>query len=271
MSDDSNNEEPGRLEEIEQENALLKMKLTAEFGMTDSGGNIDPEIENAWLKNIYEFEKSFAEHKRIKIYDYIGRPEYRNVSEIPTEEVATELDRVMDLLLQHNIELSTLCDYEDDVIYKFITEELFQLEIDEIRIEGMMTCFIYEEFYPNYEYDLRNHALDFIHDLLSENLRMEFFCHLLEHQVEFQGSKHLINDFSMIVMMFRESCGPFSINDLNVDEISFSLETGEAIVNGRLSYNNSSGKQEGPFELGLKLHEQWWTVSRVVLPGFGGE
>ena len=63
MSDDRSNEEPGKLEEIKQENALLKMKLTAEFGMTDSGGNIDPEIENAWLKNIYEFEKSFAESR----------------------------------------------------------------------------------------------------------------------------------------------------------------------------------------------------------------
>ena len=91
MSDDRINEEPGKLEEIKQENALLKMKLTAEFGMTDSGGNIDPEIENAWLKNIYEFEKAFAEHKGIKIYDYIGRPVYRNVSEIATEEVGTEL------------------------------------------------------------------------------------------------------------------------------------------------------------------------------------
>jgi hypothetical protein len=270
MSDDRINDEPGRLEEIRQENALLKMKLTAEFGMTDSGGNIDPEIENVWLKNVYEFEKSFAEHKRIKIYDYIGRPEYKNIHEIPTDEVASELDRVMEILLQHNIELSTLCEYEDDVIYKFIAEELFQLEIDEIRIEGMMTCFIYEEFHPNHEYDLRNHALDFIRDLLSENLRMEFFCHLLEHQVEFQGSKHLVNDFGMIVMMFRESYGPFSINDLNVDEISFSLETGEAIVKGKLCYNDSSCKHEGPFELGLTLHEQWWTVCKVVLPGFGG-
>ena len=271
MSDDRISEEPGRLEEIKQENALLKMKLTAEFGMTESGGNIDPELENDWLRHVYEFEKAFAEHKRIKIYDYIGRPEFRNVIEIPSAEVNSELDRLMEILLQHNIELSTLCEYEDDVIYKFITEELFQLEIDEIRIEGMMTCFIYEEFYPNHEYDLRNHALDFIRDLLSENLRMEFFCHLLEHEVEFQGGKHLINDFTMIVMMFRESCGPFSIIELNVDEISFSLETGEATVKGKLSYNNSSSKLEGSFELGLNLHEQWWTVSRVVLPGFGGE
>ncbi|MBK6536623.1 MAG: hypothetical protein IPG09_02205 [Ignavibacteria bacterium] len=42
---------------------------------------------------------------------------------------------------ENGIVLDTLCDYEDEVIYKFITEELFREETNNIRIEGMRHCF----------------------------------------------------------------------------------------------------------------------------------
>jgi hypothetical protein len=55
---------------------------------------------------------------------------------------------------EHNIVLDTLCPVDDKELYRFITEELFFHEIDNIQVEGMMTCFTYEEFHPNAEYDI---------------------------------------------------------------------------------------------------------------------
>lgn len=45
--------------------------------------------------------------------------------------------------------LDFLCDVDDAEAYRFITEELMDEEIDDIRIEGLRHCFIYEEFHPN--------------------------------------------------------------------------------------------------------------------------
>jgi len=43
--------------------------------------------------------------------------------------------------------------YAPSVIYKFITEELFDHEMDDIMLPGFVHHFIYEEFHPNHEYD----------------------------------------------------------------------------------------------------------------------
>ena len=59
-------------ENLKFENDLLKAKLTAEFGMKESDtSKLDSEMENQWLKYIYEFENSYKDAKRISLYEFI--------------------------------------------------------------------------------------------------------------------------------------------------------------------------------------------------------
>jgi hypothetical protein len=41
-------------------------------------------------------------------------------------------------------------------LYRFIAEELFFHEMNNVRVKGMVTCFIYEEFHPNAKLDIED-------------------------------------------------------------------------------------------------------------------
>src|SRR5262245_9275457 len=113
-------------EKLKAENELLKMKLTAEFGMKDSKFDLPPEIENKWLNHIYDFETLYKNAKMVKIYDFIGRPEFKKNEELAKEKLGEELDRVYETLINNDVKVDFLADYDNETIYKFITEELFE-------------------------------------------------------------------------------------------------------------------------------------------------
>ena len=46
------------------------------------------------------------------------------------EQVSKQLDAVLDLMYQYKIVLDTLAEYPDRLLYRFITKEFFQMEID---------------------------------------------------------------------------------------------------------------------------------------------
>lgn len=62
-------------ENLKTENELLKIKLTAEFGMKDMKSDLPDELENEWLNYIYDFEKLHKDAKEISVYERLGNPE----------------------------------------------------------------------------------------------------------------------------------------------------------------------------------------------------
>src|SRR6186997_3267141 len=100
-------------ENLRTENEFLKMKLMLEhggqFGEPDEDGNTDlpPEIENQFLNSVLAFEKQFSEHKVVKVYDKIGRPQdFRPVSRIADDEIGKAWDQLNDYLNDHGIDVS---------------------------------------------------------------------------------------------------------------------------------------------------------------------
>ena len=59
------------------------------------------------------------------------------------------------LLAQKNIVVEFTKPRNARFKYRFITEELFEHEMDDVHVKGMFTHFTYEEFHPNHDYDLR--------------------------------------------------------------------------------------------------------------------
>lgn len=143
--------------DVELRKKELERKYGASFGESE---NLSPELENEWLNNIERFEQQFDKAEPIAVWEYMGKPEYRKAEEIEPGNISCELENLMNVMNEHNIVLDTLCPVDDKELYRFITEELFFHEIDNILVEGMMLCFTYEEFHPNAEYDIR-HAYDY--------------------------------------------------------------------------------------------------------------
>src|ERR1700746_1639329 len=91
-SPDSNDDnEPN----VRFENELIRLKLKAEFGGdSHSTGNLDPELENQFLKQVMAFEHSYANSKQVRIFDLLGQPDFKKADELNDKRVAAELEKV---------------------------------------------------------------------------------------------------------------------------------------------------------------------------------
>jgi hypothetical protein len=120
-------------------------KLRDEYGMqfehTDS--RLSPEAENEWLDYVLEFERQFEQAKCITVRERIGDPPIQLLSDRPPNAVDDAVTALLDLLAAHNIAVDFLGDVDEAEAYRYLTQELLDLEMDDIRIEGMVTHFTY--------------------------------------------------------------------------------------------------------------------------------
>ncbi len=259
-------------EKIEAENELLKMKLTAEFGMQGHDSSLDPEMENEWLKYIYHFEQEYNEVKKIKIHDFIGKPEFKKFEELKTDEVEKELDRLFEVMNQKNISLDFLAEYEAEVIYRFITEEFFEIETDDFRINGMFHCYIYEEFHPNHEYDIRKLAEDFFKGFFEMEWRAEFAKYQFSETVNFRNKKIPLDEFSQILQDYRESVLPVRMISNKITKLSHFEKSGSGRVRGAIDYTAKEGKPDeehfsGSFKIKCRYNDYYWEIFEISFPG----
>jgi len=158
---------PGSEEErLEVENKCLRMKLMlengAEFSAHAPRSEFPLEVENAFLNHIIEFENQFRKHKLISVRERIGNPPaFKSESEMNDEEVKEAWDKVDELLARNDINLSACSpNISPRDLYSFATGEFLDIEMDDIRMPGMMNCFIYDEFYPDPLYECETTARD---------------------------------------------------------------------------------------------------------------
>jgi len=261
-----NNPDDDDLEKIRMENELKKMKLILEqgavFSETSDKNPIPPLIENEFLNSIEAFEKGFQDAKRISVYDFIHKPDFRAYEDVPDSQISAELDRIMDILNENGIQLDTICDVEEREIYRFITEELFLHEMDDMRIPGMMNCFIYEEFHPNHEYDIREHSTDGIKSFL--NKKDKFYATFFTKEAEEDpGLKH-----------FRDAFKSFSIKHFEIIEIRIEKENAlvEYVIDflGTIEGSNEKQRYKGKGSIEMVYRYDFWCIQKIHFPQLTG-
>jgi hypothetical protein len=154
--------------ELTTENELLKLKMMAEFGGDFAGSeHLPPEVEHVFLKQINKFHQLHDKAGMIKIYDFIGAPLYNHVHDLSDKEIKKELKKLLALLRKKGIVVETLSGVGDKEMYRFVTEEIFKQEIQDIRMPNWTIHMLYEEFHPSDEFDIKNQcgtALAFLFD-----------------------------------------------------------------------------------------------------------
>ena len=130
-------------DEIRADNELLKLKLELEFGMEmHETSSLNPEVENQWLRQIHDFEKHWKKSERVKVYDFIKRPPFRAIESLHENEISDALEQLEVLMCERGVSLECCCAYDPAVIYRFITVELFEEEMDNIFMEGKQRLFL---------------------------------------------------------------------------------------------------------------------------------
>lgn len=264
-------------EELRAENNVLKVKLKMEYGMQDSDtSELPPHVENEWLKYIDTFERQYKDAKVTTVYDFIGRPTYHKWDILTPEQTGVELQRLISILEENDVALDCLCEYDATVIYRFLTEELFQNEMDLIRIPGMTHHFIYEEFHPNHDYELRRETGRFLKSVFGKEWNTEYDGIMLARESTWLGKRRDPAGISAIIIAFQEAHRWLRTEEPEIREVGFDLEAGTAEVGGTVlvSGKTNDGQKvmyEGPFHFRFVREYDSWSISEFSIPGLVGQ
>jgi len=266
-------------ENLRIENDFLKLKLKAQFGdafFMGSNEDLPPEIENQFLKNMMAFEDAHAKAEYTTVYESIGKPEYKTATTLTAAEINIELKRITAIMQEHHIALD-ICDgpYDDEVIYKFITEELFAHEIEKTPVFGGGWHFIYEEFHPNDRADIEKNTHEFLRHWFAGGFN-EFSSELSYDFITADGRQLDREAFIEKIKPFFDSFNEFKDDGYNIDEIKFELQDegrGLGHSEGMLKYdavmeNGEIIHFEGPYKLYMQREDKSWTIFYFVMPGF---
>ena len=249
-------------EAIRFENEFLKDKINAQYGGIHGSGDLEtpPEILNTFLNDMIEFEHAMNDRNEVLLYDFIGRPEFILEQDLSDEQVKVELERVNDMLFSINIVYDNINDVEDRLLYKFVTEDLFQQQIPDKLIPGTVSHYIYEDFHPDQEYNSRMRCVEFIDVFFSSDFEIQVCDLFLEDIRNFDD----LYDFHYTFEEFR---------NVKYEVLDAAIVPGECIRKATISFDAVSSVGTEPihysgdatFELEYKYDR--WSVIAVQLPG----
>ncbi len=256
-------------------NESKKRELEEKYGMDFSKGEskAPPEIEGQWLNYIDRFEQQFEHAKAVTVREFIGNPSIVPLTEIPPEKLDEELERLVELMLEHEVILDFLAPTPLEEKYRFITEEFLDEEISDMRIPGMHHRYIYEEFHPNDELDIQDITHHFLGFLLEKE--PEFFKHHLAktgvcnengQPATLDQVMKQINRFYETVLLFMNK----SIENIRCT-IDGDIATAEADVewNGLMADGIKEISHSGVASLQLRRSEYGgWDITQFSVPGF---
>jgi hypothetical protein len=261
------------------ENEIMKIKLQMQFGddfMMKTNGSLPPEIENQFLKQIMAYEDNHKNMEEVTVFERIGKPDFKKVEELTPTEISQELLRLTELMESKGVMLN-ICDgpYEDVVIYKFITEELFLENVEKEFMENSMCNFIYEEFHINDKAEITKNTVQFMEHWFAREFD-EHSYELANPMITAEGKVMPLPDLFKKMSLFFEAFEDFKNHKFMIGEVSFELQgedNGMGHAEGLVKYdavldNGEVIHFEGGYKLYMQRQDNWWDIFYFVMPGF---
>lgn len=264
-------------ENLRIENEILHLTIKAELGgELMQHTELPPELENEFLKNVLAFEHAFADCQQIKVYDLLNRPAYKKALELADEEIPAALETITSILKEKDIVVEYMAAYDDRLKYTFITDELFEYEMNDVQMPGMITYFCYEEFHPDHKLEIEESARQFI---------TAWFEHNLGDYSEILGDSFILPDLTTlsreeVIAKIKITLDAYPVikdHDYDLFDIEFEfLEksgVGVGHVEGSVKYtaileSGESVEISGTFKLYMCMEYSCWRIIYFVFPGF---
>jgi len=238
----------------------LEMKGAKFIEHNPDGISLPPEVEAQMLDQILAFEKIKHDAKEVQIYDYLGKPKFKPLDTLASEEVILENARLLKLMSKKGILLASIEDIEDRVMYKFIIEEFFYKKMLDVPIKGFIRHYIYEEFHPNEKLNAERTAEFFIHAFMNEldSMPIDVLCR--------EEARPYLKDFKNLYARFELKDYQVLTSDIKKikGQITAYLEF-EAFIENSLK----SHKYEGDIAIGLRRRKGNWQISELIFPKLG--
>ncbi len=265
MESKSNKQQDDEALRIENQVRKLKLELKhgAKFGNFNPDLQLPPHIEKMFLDNVERVEKALSEAKKIKMYDLIGRPEFKKADSLGDEELEIELKNVHEILYQNQIFCDSIYGVDNRKFYSFITEELREEMMEDINVPGFIAHFFYEDYHPNHEAAIGEMSYDFMLSFLKNNEKFEFE----EFDEPIINAKELHN--------FRDSYRCFEIAELKLKSVEIKEYSATAIYKadftGSIEGSSIMLKFSEIITLDLSLDSKYWNIKKVTFPSLNDE
>jgi hypothetical protein len=144
---------------------------------------------------------------------------------------------------QHGVDLNAISPkVTARELYRFTTEELFEHEIDDINIPGMISGFIYDEFYPDYEYDNTRYALDDCIKIILKKDAVDYMPNLSK-KITLNDHKELkVEAFKSLINQFKAAFDDIVLHDATAE--SCTIEQTTCTVKGNYSATGFIGNDK---------------------------
>jgi hypothetical protein len=262
-------------DELRASNELLKLRLEREHGMRHYQSNgLSPELENKWLRYICDHEELYKHCGRISVYDYIDRPPFTAIENLESKQISAELERLLSIMRSHGIQLDCMCAYDDRVIYRFVTTELFGVEMDNIRMPGLVNHFTYEDFHMNNQYEIEQIGIELIKSIYNHEWRAEYDSLWVGASVRCNGISHDFHGFSKLIIGFQQRHSFLEIRELHVNEVSVDEINGRGQMTSTLIYlserdyeNRQELRGDCMINFQKDVESGYWNVVDINVPG----
>jgi hypothetical protein len=259
-------------EQVRFENEILKLKLETEMGAkgmySNPNSDLPPEVENAWLKSIYDFEKEHNNPANKKtVLEHIGNPSYKLLEELLPEEVEPELERLFKQMNEHGLAINFVCKYEPAIIYNFLTMELFPYEVVHKQREGAMGIFSYEDFHPNIDYEIKRVTREFLEIFFEEEEYHNFNMIYINGTVHTKNDKTITSDECLFILREVQKAYPKRrLQNCEIKEVFFDNNKGKSVT--EIVYT-SDGLASQTVEVILEFSpdDYFYVINRITIPG----
>ncbi|MFZ9660314.1 MAG: hypothetical protein ACO29O_00435 [Chitinophagaceae bacterium] len=194
---------------LKAENDYIKMKLMLEHGAeiqySENLPGLSPETEQKFLHYIMDYEQKEAMAREMTVFDILGKPQhFPDVNGVADEDIAQVLKRLLEMMKRKGIEVSVFSpNVSKRELYRFITRELFFHRMLYINMEGMRTCFIYDEFHPDHEYENSKVALN---DCIKEIFGKKEIQWTFQYEQQITLNNHIglgLQEFRKLINKFK--------------------------------------------------------------------
>jgi hypothetical protein len=260
-------------------NDKKKDDLHKEYGMSFEGHSeeMSPQAESEWLDNIAEFERQFENASQITVRERIGNPEVKPLAEVADSDLAGEIDRLFEIFSENDIAIEFLHEQDDREMYRFITEELLDEEMDDIHVPGMVSHFIYEEFHPNDEDDITDAIDEFLFTLFNGDFKdpQGMHDHILsvDSMHDSSGNPISLEEFKLLLEDFYGAYPLLTGHEVEMKNI---LVGGDhAVAETRIKWHGRQKgekvvmEMDGPSEFRLTRSVYGgWDITQANIPGW---
>ena len=234
-------------------------ELRDKFGMQAEYTNpkLPPEEEISWLDSVLEFEREFENVKTITVRERIGNPELKPLAEIPLYALEQAVTDLLDLFAENGVGVDFLGDFDDITAYRYLTEELLDEEIDDLR-GGWMSVFT-----PSTpEYEVQMWVEDFVLDLFTQE--REYFPSSFDKQPLFD-----VTGKPITAVQFRNQIEAVwqylpATNKVSVEPITVLVEGDEGTITAVITWHNNENQPIGQVESSFRLQPSPYTGWDIV-------